>query len=329
MTDTRTRRFALGALVAIAAGLAAALLFVLHAKGSLAGVALLLFTPLPVMIASLSYGLAIGASASIIGALFLAGVFQPLIALGFIISMGAPAAVVATAAVLASPADDAHPRDRAPTVAVMAAVAASVCVAALVLAINVWRAGGFDPFVTSSAQELTPVVKEMLGETHADLGLDPQRLARLLILFAPVGLAGSELLLMTGNLWLAGRVAVISGNLPRPWPKLADDLWLPPLAALALALACGLAFLTGPAGVLAGAVAAALGGAFALQGLAVAHVLTRGVNLRPAFLFSLYALVLLLPVWPLLFLAIAGIADALFRLRAKKSASINRQNTKL
>ena len=38
-------------------------------------------------------------------------------------------------------------------------------------------------------------------------------------------------------------------------------------------------------------------------------------------LFSLYALVVLLPPWPFLLLAFAGLADAAFHLRARKSAS--------
>ena len=76
---------------------------------------------------------------------------------------------------------------------------------------------------------------------------------------------------------------------------------------------------------MAGIVAAVFGMAFALQGLAVAHVLTRGAGLRPALLFLLYVLVVLVPPWPFLFLAVVGLADAAFHLRARKAAS--RPNT--
>ena len=43
MTEPRAKRIASGAIVALAAGLAASLLFVLAARGSLAGMALLCF----------------------------------------------------------------------------------------------------------------------------------------------------------------------------------------------------------------------------------------------------------------------------------------------
>lgn len=87
------------------------------------------------------------------------------------------------------------------------------------------------------------------------------------------------------------------------------------------AAACGLIFVGGIAGVIASTLAAALGVVFALQGLAVAHVLTRGAAMRIALLITLYALILMLPPWPFCLLALVGLVDAAFHLRTRKSAS--------
>lgn len=321
MTETRAKRIGGGALVAIAAGLAASLLFALAARGSLFGIALLFFAPLPLMIAALSYGLWIGVGAALIGAGFLALVFQPATTgLGFALAIGGPAVLVAVAAVLAPPSDEKHPRDRAPAIGLLAAAGASTLAVLATLGVKVLRAGGYASFVATLNKELIPHVSQMLAETSGPASIDAADLTRTIILTLPAALAMAEVLTMALNLWLAGRIAVISGNLPRPWPGVADNLVLPPALGAVFALACGLVFVGGPAGVAAGVVAAALGAAFALQGLAVVHVLTRGASLRIAALSTLYAVTLVFSLWPLVPLAVLGLVDAAFHLRTRKSA---------
>lgn len=320
MTDTtKLKTFGASALVAAAAGLAGALLFVLAARASLATVVIGYFAPMPLMIAALGYGLSVGAAAAAIGGAFIAAMFHPALGLIYIFSIGAPAVLIAAAALLAPLGADGK-RDFAPTAAVLtSALVAAVAIGGGLL-FFAWKLGGFDALMASAIKEGQPIVEAMIKDSKAG-GLDASELTRYLVLAAPVGIAASQLLTMTINLYLAGRVSMISGNLPRPWPSIADDLSIPPAFGALFAAACGLTLLGGLPGVIAGIVAAVFGMAFALQGLAVAHVMTRGAGLRPALLFSLYALVVLLPPWPFLFLALAGLADAAFHLRARKSAS--------
>lgn len=320
MTGTRARRIAGGGLVAIAAGLAAALLFVLAARGSLVTFALGYFAPLPVMVASISFGLSVGGFAALVGGAFIGATFHPALGIVYLVAIGAPAALIASAAVLAPPADTNGRRDRAPVFALSgAALLAFVTVSAAVGALA-WKFGGFDGVMTQAIVDAGPLVKQMLGQTHTSGAVNAEEVTRFLVLFAPVALVVSQTLMMILNLWLAGRVAIISGNLPRPWPSIADDLVVPPAFAAAFAAACGLIFVGGLVGVIASALAATLGVVFALQGLAVAHVLTRGAAMRAALLFTLYALIVLLPPWPFCLLAVVGLVDAAFHLRTRKSA---------
>jgi hypothetical protein len=309
-----------GALVAVAAGLAAALLFVLAARGSFLTLLLGYFAPLPVMVGAISYGLSVGAGAALVGALFIAAFFHPALGAMFLLAIGAPAALIAAAAVLAPNAGEPR-RDASPVYAVAGAALVSFATVAAVVGILTWRFGGFQPLLTQAIADAAPLVKQMLGDSHASGPVNAEELTRFLVLAAPVALVVSQLLMLVFNLWLAGRIAVISGNLPRVWPSLADDLVLPPAFAVAFAVAGGLVFVGGLTGALAGALAAALGASFALQGLAVAHVLTRGASMRYALLFSLYALIVMLPPWPFCLLGFVGLIDAAFHLRTRKSAS--------
>ena len=101
--------------------------------------------------------------------------------------------------------------------------------------------------------------------------------------FGPAAIAASTLLMLCVNLYAAARSTQLSQNLARPWPDLPTSL------ALALAAwrrvprlrrraptPCPL-----PASQYVSIGAGGLGAAFALQGLAVAHALSRGLKLRP------------------------------------------------
>ena len=85
------------------------------------------------------------------------------------------------------------------------------------------------------------------------------------------------------------------------------------LAAFAMAsLACAL---PGVIRVIASAAAVALGVAFAMQGLAALHRLTRGLAARPGLLAGLYTLIFILFPLPLIIVAGVGVADNVKPLR--------------
>ena len=96
------------------------------------------------------------------------------------------------------------------------------------------------------------------------------------------------------NLYAAGRSTQLSHNLTRPWPDLPASLALPwPLGVAFLIGAGGAYALPAPAGQYFSIVAGGLGAALTLQGLAVAHALSRGLK-RQGFRFvgptTMYAL---------------------------------------
>jgi hypothetical protein len=321
MIDSRLKLVASGVVVAIAAGLAAALVFLLAARGSVATMILGYFAPLPIMIAAISFGLSVGAAAAALGASFIALVFHPVLGLLFAAMIGAPAALIAAAAIIAPPRAEGRPRDLAPNFALLSTALVTALTVVGVIALLVWRYGGFDQMVDQAIADAVVIVKDMIGDAQATGKVNAEDLARFFVYAAPIGLSISELVLMSVNLWLAGRIAVISGNLPRPWPPIADDLSIPPAFGALFAAASGLVFIGGLPGAIASVFAAVFGIAFAFQGLAVLHVLTRGSSMRFPLLFATYAIMLLLPPWPFLLLAIVGLVDAAFHLRTRKSAS--------
>jgi hypothetical protein len=119
-------------------------------------------------------------------------------------------------------------------------------------------------------------------------------------------------------LYLAGKVVLASGRLPRPWPAIAETR-LPNEAAIALVFAIGLGVvLDGFPGLAAWSAASALTMAYCLQGLAVIHVLTRGVSGRTGILAGVYITFFLLPGWPVALYALVGMADVFMNLRARR-----------
>jgi len=132
---------------------------------------------------------------------------------------------------------------------------------------------------------------------------------------APAGLPAGPLIVMTVNLWLAGKIAVTSGRLHRPWPDLKSTA-LPPMTLVALCVALAFCFTGGLFAVLAKVIAGAMLTAYAITGFAVLHTLTLGAGSRAILLVLTYTVVLVL-MWPLLVMAALGIADVLFGFRER------------
>lgn len=149
-------------------------------------------------------------------------------------------------------------------------------------------------------------------------GVSAVDLATAMLRALPIAAAASSVVMMLGNLWLAGRVTRLSGLLPRSWPDVAREFGMPRHALGLLAAAMLAAFLDGLAGQLGWIVAAATFMGFALQGLATVHLLTRSWPQRRTALFALYVTLVVAP-WAVAFVGLLGVVDALFGLRARKS----------
>jgi hypothetical protein len=94
------------------------------------------------------------------------------------------------------------------------------------------------------------------------------------------------------NLWLGGRAVAMSGRLPRPWPSVAE-LRMPPRLARPARAGIVASLTVGWLGVAGRALSGGLSMMFALQGLALVHVATRGKQGRPAILALTYLFTIL------------------------------------
>jgi hypothetical protein len=144
---------------------------------------------------------------------------------------------------------------------------------------------------------------------------DPNLLFELFAVIIPPAAAALTTATLLFNLWLAARVVNLSGRLRRPWPDLSA-LALPSYAAAILAFAVAGSFLPGLIGIIAGLFAASLVIAYIALGLAVLHAVTIHLKSRAIVLTGVYAAILLFG-WPLLAIALLGLADALLDLRRR------------
>ena len=308
------------AFVAVTAVAGGAILFFLAARGTWAGMLLSYFAPLPLMIATLGFGFASGGGAVLTGAL-VAGIFgSPVGGLAVGGGLLLPAFLLCAAALRAP---GAAPNDRRVTSVVLVAMIFAALLSGAILASLIVAHGGTANARDAISAALLPVLKNIIQESRIPGDVTGEDLARIIISVAPAIIAASMFFMLVANIYLAGRVALISGQLKRPWPQIADTLSLPAAAAALLALSCGLVFLGGTAGLAASIVVSVLACGFSLQGLAVIHTVTRGMSARTALLCALYALVICVPPWPLLALALAGFVDAAFHLRKRYAKSLS------
>ena len=307
--------------VAVGAGAAAALLFAVSATTSALAMALAYLAPLPIMIATVGWGLDAGAIAVAVSIAGIAALGGPLQALAYAASVAAPSWLLAAFA--------ATPLHKylfgwwrsAPTYASLGAVVTlaafiGMAGAAAVLTSLIFVYRGYEHAVHQVSAALAEVAGEAL-----DLGVDAEpvkEIVNALLQWGPAAIAASTLLMLCVNLYAAGRSTQLSQNLARPWPDVPTSLALPwPLGVVALACVVGALELPPPLSQYVSIGAGGLGGAFALQGLAVAHALSRGLKLRPVMLIALYLCCILRAKYTLPVLAALGVIDAFTRLRVR------------
>jgi Predicted membrane protein (DUF2232) len=307
--------------VAIGAGCAAALLFAVSAQSSVLAMALAYLAPLPIMIATLGWGLDAGAIAGAISVAALALLSEPLSALLFAASVAGPAWALAAFAVIPV---GRYFGARRLDASVHASVGAIVTLAALfgilgsaaVLTTVIVVYGGYQEGVRQVASTVAALAADAFD--GAPDNLTAREFADALVRFGPPAIAGSTLLMLCVNLYGAARSTQLSHRLPRPWPDLPASLALPwPLGVAFLACAAAAYALPAPAAQYFSIGAGGLGGALALQGLAVAHALSRGLKMRPLMLVALYACCVLRAKYTLPVLAGLGVVDGFLRLRSR------------
>jgi hypothetical protein len=307
-------------LIAIASGAASALMFVSIVSGALISLVLFNLAPLPLMVAAIGWGpltAAIGgvAAATVFGLLFgvsfsvfyATSAALPAWWLGHLALLGRPVPNSAPATNGATP--PANTMEWYPTGRLLLWISAIAAMLAFVTLLTI----GTDADVIMAAMKrgFARMVSmfEQRGIT-VDEGVVDKMVA-----IAPAGIPVASMIILTINLWLAGRIAVTSGRLNRPWPDLKATA-LPSMTLVGLCVALAFCFTGGLLAVFAKVIAGALLAAYALTGLAVLHTLTLSSSNRAIWLVFSYAVTVVL-IWPLLAMAVLGLADAIFGFRER------------
>lgn len=313
--------------VALGAGIASALLFAVTIQGTAIALALAYLAPLPIMIATLGWGLDAGAIAFASGTAVVAGAVDPMTALGFALTVALPSLALAGLAALKdirirrTPPDSPAQRAGLGHLAMLAA-GIGVAISAGALITMIVANGGYEKGVAGVSQWLQPELEGAMNEAGSlPNGVTGEALAQLIVKFAPPAIAGSATLMLLINLYLSARSAQLSQRLPRPWPDIPTNLALPaPLAGLALASLAVWAFAPAPVSAFASILCGALAVLFALLGLAVLHALTRRAPARIALIGALYLACGVAPHWVLPPVAAIGLIESFVGLRARSLA---------
>lgn len=312
----------IGIVIGLGAGLVSAALFVSASTGTMLGLfVLLLLAPLPVAIAGLGWGWLAGLTAAATGAGVAALALLPKAIVFYAVAMGVPPAFLAYLLLLArGPADRSgrpaaaqewYPVGRVVAwAALWAGVLSAMALFATAPDVESLRAAlkaglerlALQPIPLPSGND------QPIGAREIDALTDLMAAS-----FAGVTASGWMVMILV-NLWLAGLVASASGRLSRPWPVLSA-IALPRGLPLGVAAAFAGSFAPGYAGLIASGFAAAFVLAYALVGLAIIHVTTNGLTLRPVILAVVYAAVIVLNWIGLPLLALIGLAEPFSPLR--------------
>lgn len=310
----------------VGAGLVSALLLGTIAAGSLLGVLLFWLAPLPLIIVGLGWHWLVAALAALSAGFALSIGLNDKVAFSYMGMVGIPAMLIGWFAMRRRPVpapDDASAEGQAAGWPGSGALIMLICVytaAAVVIGAML-----VDPSLAGLQARLAHSTELLL---RLQLGIGPDAplklpssgedlsdLPRLYAMLAPsVGAVTMNLTLLL-SLWLGAMVVRQSGRLQRPWPRL-DETRLPFGAVALVALAAVLSQASGYAGMAGDVLMSLLLFAFALQGFATVHALTRGIGFRGPLLFGVWASVLMIGL-PVLLIAGLGVADHIFNLRRR------------
>jgi hypothetical protein len=308
-------------LIGIGAGAATALLFASVASGSPLSVLLFYLAPLPILLAALGWSHWAALIAAVFASAGLAAVFTSYFFIMFLIGVGLPAWWLGYLTLLARPVEGApdglewYPVGH--LVVWAAILGAGVVVAGML---------HFGTDEESFRASLRSFMERMLRggprtptlPTELPKGADMSRVINFLVVALPPTAAVVTTITNLLNLWLASRVARISGRLRRPPSDLAS-MQFPAYAPALIAAAVAVSFIPGLIGSFGTVFTASLLMAYAILGLAVMHAITRGMASRPFALGGLYA-VLIFFGWPVLILSMLGLADTAFNIRGRVAA---------
>jgi len=299
--------------IALAAGLASALMFASITSGAPISLLLINLAPLPLMVVGLVWGRLGAAVGGIAAMVVIASLFGLPYCLAFVVASALPAWWLGHLVLLSRPiakdVGSASP-DRAlewyPVGRILLWI---VIFATVITAATLLTMGSDGPTIQNTIRKGWLDLLEAAGLTLNDSTMDA------LVMIAPIGAEIAAVVMLTLNLWLAAKIAATSGRLQRPWPDLKNTA-LPTITIAALAATVALCFSGGLLAILAQILAAGLSIAYAMTGFAVLHTLTLAMKSRALWLGCVYAIVAGF-AWALLAIALLGLADAVFGLRQR------------
>ena len=304
-------------LIALIAGAASALMFASISSGALISLVLAYLAPLPLMLAAIAWGPLCGAIGGLFATLVIAGALSPSLALGYGLAFALPAWWLGHLAMLGRPVAGGVASTDAASLQVewypLGRILLWIAALATILTAGSLYSLGSDASAISDAMRrgfariLSMVSETTVAESDPRVGL--------MVAIIPVLLAASQMAALALNLYLAAKVASVSGRLHRPWPDLSSTS-LPPMTLVALCVALAFSFFGGMTGILAVVVTTVLTMAYALVGLAVLHTVTRDLANRGFWLAAAYLIIFMFSV-SLVLLTALGLADAVFGFRER------------
>jgi Predicted membrane protein (DUF2232) len=315
-----TRFWLQNALVGLGAGACSGLLFAALASKSIFSIGLFYLAPLPILMVALGWSHWAGLLAAGVAALSLAVAIDGFYFLAFLICVGIPAWWLGYLALLARPTAPQGGADTVEWYPPGRLVLWCATLGALIVLIGLAQIGPDEATIREALRgAIETLLQQVRGATDSPVELpgwaSPERLALVL----PPAAAALTTTIQLLNLWLAGRIVLLSGRLRRPWPEFSA-LRFPAAAPIALAAALGGSFLPGTVGLVAALAAASLLIAYAVLGFAVMHGITRHLPHRPVMLLGTYAVVAVFG-WPVLLMALLGVIDSALDLRARVAAA--------
>ncbi len=311
-------------LIGLGAGVASALLFASLATGSAFSIALFYLAPLPIMLAGIGWSPVAALVAAITASvgLGIGGGFW--FFLSHLASVGMPAYVLSYLAMLARHSDKAGDLEWYPVgrivlaTAVIATITTSLTILVFGLDIDTYRAtlkGIFERILR--AQFSIPEGQPLTLPS----GANPAVTLNLLATIVPPTAAALSMVTNLTNLWLAARISRVSGLLKRLWPDLSAVIF-PNTTPIVLLAAIGISFLGTIVGLVGGILTACLLMGYAILGFAVLHTITRTIAARGLLLGAAWLMVIVLG-WPIVVVALIGLADGLLDLRGRMSPPPN------
>lgn len=315
-------------LIGIGAGLVSALLFASTMTGTLLSILLFYVTAMPGFLAGLGWGTQAVIVSIVVSAGFTGVLIAPLAGLGYLLTLGLPTAVLCYLALLGRPMSE-NAVVRSDTASSPGGGKIEWYPPGRIVAWATLMAGGIAamglPLFGMDIETYRANLQELLDKTlfsqlpgGTPPGVSKEDMAavvELLIRALPAALAIVWLSVMLLNMWTAGRIVTVSGRAVRPWPDFALMNY-PSYFALGFVASLLGTLAPGILSIIATGFAGAFLMAYVLLGLIVLHVMARNSPFKIIALGTLYIGIFVFG-WVALVVAIIGIGEPIFRLRAR------------